>query len=338
MTRSLVFGAIVACTVGPLALSAAQAQDNFYEGKTVNIVIGTAGGGSLSLAAEMVGRHLGKHIPGNPTVINTQMPGGAHQIATNHVYAAAEPDGLTILAANPNVGVAQLAGLETVQFDVTKFNWLGSSGADGAMFAIRASLPYQTFEEIQNLDTPLVAGTTGPGSNAHDFPLLLEEFAGAKLRLVPGYPSNGDILLALERGEADTWAALGTTVHRQAETGAVRPLVRSRTALPGYEDLPVDEDLATNETGKRLFGIRGIPLSIGRAFAVGPNVPEDRVAILREAFRATIEDPDFLAEAEQAGIVMSYISYEDIEAGFADLLDQPPEVLEAMNTYLKVGD
>lgn len=339
MTRTLVLGAVVACAIGPLAqLGAAQAQDNFYEGKTVNVVIGTAGGGSLSLAAEMVGRHLGKHIPGNPTVINTQMPGGAHQIATNHVYTVAEPDGLTILAANPNVGVAQLAGLETVQFDVTEFQWLGSSAPDGAMFAIRTDLPYESFEEIQNLDTPLVAGTTGPGSNAHDVPLLLKEFAGAQLRLVPGYPSNGDIRLAIERGESDTYAALAQTVHRAVEAGTVRAMVRSRTALPGYEHLPVDEELATSEIGKQLFALRGIPLSIGRAFAVGPDVPEDRVAILREAFRNTIEDPEFLEEAEQAGIYMSYISYEDVEAGFADLLSQPPEVVEAMNTYIKPGE
>ena len=126
-------------TAGMLAmpLSPAQAQADFYKGKTISIVIG-AKTGSLAVAAQIVGRHLGKHIPGNPTVINRQMPGGAHLNATNNIFNVADADGLTILAANPNVAMGQLAKLPNVRFDVNKFIWLGSSGPDGSMFSIRA--------------------------------------------------------------------------------------------------------------------------------------------------------------------------------------------------------
>ena len=136
-------------------VSTAQAQTDFYKGKTVSIVIG-AKGGSLTTAAQIVGNHLGKHIPGNPNVIQVQMPGGAHLVATGNVFNVSEPDGLTILAANSNVAVAQIAKLPQVRFDMTKFQWLGSSGPDGAMIAIRAEIT-----AIETTGTTTTAGTTG---------------------------------------------------------------------------------------------------------------------------------------------------------------------------------
>jgi tripartite-type tricarboxylate transporter receptor subunit TctC len=328
-------GVIAGMLVTPL--SPAHAQNDFYKGKTISIVIG-AKTGSLAVAAQVVGRHLGKHIPGNPTVINRQMPGGAHLNATNHIFNVAEPDGLTILAANPNVAMGQLAKLPNVRFDASKFIWLGSSGPDGSMFAIRASLPFKTFQEMRDAGKEFVAGTTGPGSNAHDMPLLLKEFAGLKIRLVAGYAANSDILLAVERGESDAYSALATTIQLAVDRGAVRPLVRSRTPVPGWNQLPTDESLATDPTGRALMAIRGIPQSIGRAFAVRPGTPPERVAMLREAIAKTIKDPAFLAEAEKAKIHMEYISADAVTKMFGELLNQPPQVLEAMNKYLKVGE
>src|SRR6202166_5352947 len=132
------------CLLAPLALSPAHAQSDFYKGKTISVVIG-AKTGSLALAGQIVAQHLGRYIPGNPTVIFRQMPGGAHLGATGYVYTAAEPDGLTILAANPRVGMAQLAGLPQVRFDVQQFEWLGSSGSDGAAVSLPGDPPYNTF-------------------------------------------------------------------------------------------------------------------------------------------------------------------------------------------------
>jgi tripartite-type tricarboxylate transporter receptor subunit TctC len=337
--RLMLQAGVVASVIGVLAMPSTQAraQADFYKGKTVSIVIG-AKTGSLFIAAQLVGRHLGKHIPGNPAVITRQMPGGAHLNATNHIFNVAEPDGLTILAANPNVAMGQLAKLPNIRFDAAKFIWLGSSGPDGSMFAIRASLPFKTFQEMRDSGKEFVAGTTGPGSNAHDMPLLLKEFAGLKIRLVAGYAANSDILLAVERGESDAYSALATTIQLAVDRGAVRPLVRSRTPVPGWNQLPTDESLATNDTGRSLMAIRGIPQSIGRAFAVRPGTPPDRVAMLKEAIAKTIKDPAFLAEAEKAKINMEYISADEVTKMFAELLNQPPRVLEAMNKYLKVGE
>jgi tripartite-type tricarboxylate transporter receptor subunit TctC len=215
------------------------------------------------------------------------------------------------------------------------FEWLGSSGADGVMLSIRPDLPYKTWDELMKSGRELVAGTTGPGSNAHDFPLLLKEFAGAKFKLVSGYPANSDILLALERKEVDVWAALGTTIKLAADRGAVRPLVRGRTAIPGFEKLPVDEDLATSQVGKSIMAIRSSPLTIGRAFAVPPGTPADRVKILREAFAKALQDKELLADAQKAKIAMSHIPAENVAKMFAALMQQPAEVQKEMVKYIK---
>ncbi len=326
---------VLACMVLAIVWGGpAWGQANFYEGKTITIYVG-AKSGSLAIATQIVAHHLPKYIPGKPAVIVQHMPGAAHLLATNQVFNVAKRDGLALLAANPNVAIAQLSKVEQARFDVRNFQWLGSSGADGVAFSIRADLPYKTFEELRKADRELVAGTTGPGSNAHDFPLLLKEFAGAKLKLVAGYPANSDVLLAIERKEVDSWSALASTVRPAMERGTVRALVRGRVAAPGFEHLPVDEDLATSPLGKALMGIRAAPMAIGRAFAAPPGTPADRLAILRDAFGKALKDPELQAEGNKAKITFQHISHEQVLKDFTGLLNQTPETLKEMGKYIK---
>lgn len=328
--------AMLSFSIVILIAPSTRAQTNFYEGKTVTLIIGAKGAGSLIAATQIVAHHLGKHIPGKPVVIVQEMPGAAHLLATNNVFNVAKPDGLTLLASNPNVAIAQLAKVEQVRFDVRKFHWLGSTGADGVALSIRADLPYKNFEDIRKANQDLIVGTTGPGSNAHDFPLLLKEFAGAKFKLVSGYPSNGDVQLALQRKEVDAWAALATTIKLAVDQGIVRAIVRGRVATPGFENLPVDEDLATSALGKAVMGIKAAPLAIGRAFAVPPATPADRVAALREAFAKVVKDPEFLAEGKKAKIDFNYISPDQVLKDFTALLNQTPDTLKEMGKYIKL--
>src|SRR5437763_2550596 len=322
-----------------LAPLSARAQADFYKGKTVTVVVGSRVTGTLALAAQIVARHLGQHIPGNPTSILRQMPGGAHLNATNYVFNVAEADGLTILAANPAVATAQLMKVAAVRFDVRKFEWLGSSGAEGAMFSIRPDLPYKTFQELKGAQQELIVGTTGPGSNSHDVPLLLKEFAGLKLKLLTGYAANPDIRLALERKEVDSWTSMATTIRLAAERGIVRPLVRSsRAPVPGLDHLPIDEDLATSDLGRSLMVIRGTPLSIGRPFAVRPGTPAERVAMLRDALAKTVADPKFLADMTTAQIDTYHIGADEVAQRFNAMINQPPAVVDAMGKYIKAGE
>ena len=290
------------------------------------------------MSAQILTRHWGRYIPGNPNVILRQMPGGAHLNATNHVFNVAEPDGLTILAANPQVAMAQLFKMPAVRFDARQFIWIGSSGSDAALLAIHPAIPYKSFKDIQNAKQELVIGTTGPGSNAHDVPLLLKEFAGAKFKLVSGYAANTDIKLALERREVDGWTALATTVRMAGEQGTVRPIVRSsRAPIAGLDHLPVDEDLATSDLGRALMVVRGSPLGIGRPFGLRPGTPADRVAILRDALGKALADPKFRAEMKTAQIEIHHITTEAVTKAFNGMINQPPQVLEAMSKYLKSG-
>src|SRR5262245_23759862 len=295
----------------------AHAQADFYKGKTVSIVVGARAVGSLSVSAQALARYMGQYLPGNPTVILRQMPGGAHLNATNHVFNVAEPDGLTILAANPQVAMAQLFKMSAVRFDIRQFMWIGSSGADAALLAIHPSLPYKTFEDLKNAKEELSFGTTGPGSNSHDVPFLLKEFAGAKFKMVSGYAANSDIKLALERREVDGWTALGATIRLLGEQGVVRPMVRSsRTPIKGLDHLPVDEDLATSDLGRSLMAIRGAPLGIGRPFGLRPGTPADRVAMLRDSLAQALADPKFLAETKNAQIDVGHLTAEEVTKAF----------------------
>lgn len=309
-------------------------QVSFYEGKTIRIVVGTASGGTID-AARFIAQHLGKYIAGNPSVIVQSMPGGAHIVATNYVFNVAKPDGLTLLAANPNVAIAQLIKVEGVRFDVRGFEWLGSSGADGVVMTIRSDLPYNSFEEMRNSGQELKVGSTGPGSNAHDFPLLLKEFAAANFRFVSGYPASTDILLAIERKEVDVWAAFAAAVRPVVQRGLVRPLVRARVPTPGFDQLPVDETLTSDPIGKALMSIKTAPLAMGRAIAATPGTPAERVAILREALAKVLADPEVGALGRKAQMDLRHIAAAEIRKGMSAILNQSPQTEKEMVKYLK---
>ena len=191
--------------------SAGWGQAEFYRGKTISMVVGSRLTGTLGISALAVSHHLGKHIPGNPTVILRQMPGGAHLNATNYAFNVAEADGLTILAGTRRSRSHSCSRCLRCG-SICGSSPGGSSGADGVLFAIRSDLPYKTFKDLQSATPELIVGSTAPGSNSYDTPMLLKQFAGATLRLISGYAANGDIRLALERKEVDGWTALATTV------------------------------------------------------------------------------------------------------------------------------
>jgi len=316
--------------------SQAWPDDAFYQGKRITILISTQSSGSM-VAARIISQHLGKYIPGNPTILVQPMLGGGHMVATNHVFNIAKPDGLTLLAANPNVAIAQLVKEDAVRFDVTKFAWIGSSGSDGVVLTIRSELPYTTFGQVQRADRDLLVGTTAVGSNAYDFPLLLKEFAGARFKFVSGYPANPDIVLAIERKEVDVWAAFAASVRPVVQQGTVHPLIRSSVPSPGFEQLPVDETFTTNPVGKALMAIKAAPLAIGRAIAAPPGTPPERINLLRKALAATLRDVELQADFRKSQIDFGHISGDEVLRGFTALMRQPPEVQQQLVKYIKFG-
>src|SRR5438045_504895 len=224
---------IGALGVLPLAAAAQPTQVPNFAGKTVTIVVGYKPGGGYDATARLMARHLTDHLPGKPTVIVQNMPGGNSIIAANHMYNVAKPDGLTIGTFNRNLPIAQLTRVQGVKYDMTKFAWIGSAANEATILAIRNDLPYKNFDELRKAKEPVVIGSTGPGANTHDFPLLLKDLLGLNLKIVSGYSSSADIMLAVERKEVDGRAGSYTSLKPFIDRKLVRTVNRVRSNEPG---------------------------------------------------------------------------------------------------------
>jgi tripartite-type tricarboxylate transporter receptor subunit TctC len=309
-----------------------------FAGKTVTIIVGYKPGGGYDATARLLARHLPKHIPGRPSVIVQNMPGANSVIAANHVYNVAKPDGLTIATFNRNLPIAQLTGVEGVKYDMTKFAWIGSAANESTILAIRADLPYKTFDELRKAKETVVIGSTGPGANTHDFPLLLKELVGVNLKIVSGYSSSADIMLAVERKEVDGRAGSFTSLRPFIERGVVRPVVRARSTEPGIDQLPVDESFAPNPRAKAIMALRSAPELVARPYVMPPKTPADIVKVMREAFAKAIQDPELVAEGKKSKMELEYTSGDQAQKILADVMNQPKDLVQEFAKYIKFGE
>ena len=330
--RSLLFAVLAAI---PLA---GFAQSSPYAGKTVTIIVGYKAGGGYDATARLLARHLPKHIPGKPTVIVQNMPGANSMIAANHVYNVAKPDGLTIGTFNRNLPVAQLTKVDGVKYDMTKFAWIGSAASECTILALRSDLPYKSVEELKKAKEPLVIGATGPGANTYDFPLLLKEFLGLNLKIVTGYQSSADIMLAIERKEVDGRAGSFTSIRPFIDRKLVRPLLRARADEPGVEQLPIDEDLAPSPRAKAIMALRSAPELVARPYVMPPKTPAEIVKAMREAFARTIDDPELVAEGKKSKIDLEYTPGDQAQKILADVMNQPKDLVQEFAKYIKFGE
>lgn len=309
-----------------------------FEGKTVTIVVGYKAGGGYDSTARLLARHLPKHLPGRPNVIVQNMPGANSIIAANHMYNVAKPDGLTIGTFNRNLPIAQLTKVNGVKFDVTKFQWVGSAANESTVLAIRSDLPYKTFEDLKKAKEPIVIGSTGPGANTHDFPLLLKELLGMNFKIVSGYSSSSDIMLAVERKEVDGRAGSFTSLRPFIDRNLVRPVVRARTSEAGIEQLPVDENLAPNARAKAIMALRSAPEQVARPYVLPPATPADIVKVVREAFAKAIADPQLAAEGKKSKMDLEFLPGDQAQKILVEVLDQPKELVEEFTKYIKFGE
>jgi tripartite-type tricarboxylate transporter receptor subunit TctC len=314
------------------------AQSAPYEGKTITIVVGFKAGGGYDRTARILARHLPKYLPGKPNVIVQNMPGANSITAANHVYAVAKPDGLTIGTFNRNLVLAQLTNVPGVKYDMTKFAWIGSAASETTILAIRSDLPYKSFEELRKSGKPVVIGATGPGANTYDFPLLLKEFLGVNFKIVSGYSSSADIMLAVERKEVDARAGSYTSLRPFIDRKLVHPVVRARAVEAGIEQLPVDENLAPNARAKAIMALRSAPEVVGRPYVMTPGTPDALLKLVREAFAAALKDPELVAEATKAKMELEYTSGEETLKILTEVLSQPKDVVDEFSKYIKFGE
>jgi tripartite-type tricarboxylate transporter receptor subunit TctC len=324
-----------------VALGAAgPASAQYYAGKTVTIVVGYKTGGGYDRTARLLARHLPKYIPGSPKVIVQNMPGANSLIAADYVYNAAKPDGLTLGTFNRNLPIAQLTKVQGVKYDMTKFAWIGSAASESTILAIRNDLPYKTIDDLKKIpaDKPLVIGATGPGANTYDFPLLLKELVGINIKIVSGYSSSADIMLAVERKEADGRAGSLSSIQQFIDRKLVHPVVRSRAVEPGIENLPVDESLAPNARAKAIMALRSAPEVVGRPYVMHPETAPEIVKTMRKAFADTIADPKLKAEAKKAKTELNFVDGDEALKVMHEVLNQPKDVVAEFSKYIKFGE
>ena len=333
MKRSLALAALLAA-----ALAAPLAAAQSYAGKTVTVIVGFKPGGGYDAVARMLARHLSQHLAGAPNVIVQNMPGGNSIIAANYLYNIAKPDGLTLGTFNRNLPIAQLTGVSGVKFDMRQYAWIGSVANETTILAVRSDLPYRSFDELRRAKEPVVVGSTGPGANTYDFPLLLKDLLGVNLKIVSGYSSSSDIMLAVERKEVEGRAGSYSSLKPFIDRGLVRPLIAARSTSTTVKDLPVDESFAPSPRAKAIMALRSAPEQIARPFVLPPRTPAPLVKAMRDAFAATLADPALLAEGRKAQLDFELTSADEALKVLHEVFGQPKDVVEEFSKYVKFGE
>jgi len=324
---------ILGVTIG---FTATWAADPFYQGKTIQYVISMNPGGGFDLYGRLLARHLGHHIPGDPGFVVQNMPGAGSLIAANLIYERQPGDGLTMVMLHYGVVTQALVGHAAARFDPLKYIWIGDPTVGGLpqVLWMRSDLPIQSVEDVKKAEQPLRLGSTGVGIGSGMAAEFLK-YLGFPVKLVLGYRSSSEVLLALERKELDGYfisqATMQQVYRRYIDGGVVRPIL-ALGKEPRLKPLPgvpaIGEDTPLTAQQKELYDFLVASLALLRVHAVPPGTPEDRVKILREGFMKALADPRLLEEAARLKIVVAPVSGEEVTQHVRQLAEASSETKE----------
>jgi len=324
-----------------LQAESALSQENFYKGKTIRLIVGLAPGGGFDAYSRVIARHMGKHIPGNPTTVVDNMPGAASLLAANYVYKAAKPDGLTIGNFIGGLSFQQMLGLPGVEFDAPKFEFLGVPAQDNFMIGVAKSTGITSIDQWKASGTVIKIGGVAPGGGTDDIPKLLKATLGLPLQLVSGYKGTGPVRLAFNAGEVqgacNSWESFKSTWRAEMERGEVVLLVQANLKPhPEVPNVPWAVDLAKTEDAKKMIltsaRVNGV---LNRFYVLPPGTPKDRVRLMRKAFMDTMKDPEFLADTQKAKLDLDPIDGAEIEKQVRELFKLEPALVGKMKEILK---
>jgi tripartite-type tricarboxylate transporter receptor subunit TctC len=331
MTRIASCIAIVALLAG-LALTrqpaAAQTVAEFYKSKQVSVLIGFGPGGANDAWARALARHMGRHIPGNPTLVPQNMPGAGTLKLANHLYNVAAKDGSVFGLINRGIPLEPLLGGDA-QFDPLQMNWIGSPDKDTTVCAARKDAQVQTMEDL--FAKELVVGATGSGADTAIYPEFLAEFLGMKFRTIKGYPGSNEIVLAMERGEVQGICVAYESLARQrlARDGQINILFQAALqkdpSIPA--GIPLALDLARSDAERKALELFLSRVALGRPFVAPPGLVAERIAALRGAFMATMNDPDFVEETKKLRLVVDPIPGERLTEILSEIYKTPKDVV-----------
>lgn len=323
---------LLAVGIGAAASVGASAQpaEQFFKGKALRFTVVYEPGGTYDLYSRLLIAHLPKHVPGNPTIIIQYMPGAGGMVGTVNLYEKAERDGTQLGMLPRDIALNQMLHPQDARYDARRFAWIGRIATYTGVMFIMSRTGVKTADDLRRI--PVVVGSWGNSTDSFVTPTLLNALAGTRFKIVTGYRGAADVDLAIERGEADarvaSWTALKTTRGEWLKDGSI--VVPFQTGLQRHADLPqlpLIGDLATSDDGRRILQFMNSDASVGWNAIVPPDVPADRVAVLRGAFDATMHDPDFLADAQKLGLEIVAGRGEEVQKAIEQTLATPPELV-----------
>jgi tripartite-type tricarboxylate transporter receptor subunit TctC len=331
-TRGLLLG--LACLLAAM-IRPARAED-FYKGKTITLMVGSAEGGGYDQYARLLARHMGRYIAGEPGIVVKNQPGAGGMVMANAMYATVPRDGLTIGMMVRDNPLEPVLGNPAAKFKPEDFTWLGTSSGyedDAFCFVVRADTGIMSIEDLQRPGRPTIFGSQAAGGSETDVVLIAREVFRLNLQLIRGYRSSTDVLLALRRGEIEGRAITTSTLQKNMadwlKEGRLRYLMQvgHETRWKGLPDVPTARELARTPEDKALLELAEIPFLMSRPFLAPPGIPAAQASILTHAFMLAHQDPDYLREAKEMQLDVSPLGSEDIGKLMARIAQTPPAVI-----------
>jgi tripartite-type tricarboxylate transporter receptor subunit TctC len=319
----------------------AQTVEEFYRSKSITMLVGSAAGGGYDIYGRVFARHMSRHIPGNPGIIVKNMPAAAGLAAASALYATADKDGSVIAAFTNGAAMDPLFGNPGARFDAQKFNWLGSIGKLQNVCATWHQSPLKTIEAARAREV-IVAGA-GATSNTAIVPKVLNALIGTKFKLIAGYDAGTGLTLAMERGEAEgvcglSWSTIKVSRPHWIRDKLLNVIVQmGLTKLADLPEVPSALDLVSDSDNKDVLTLILIRQEAGRPFAAPPGVPAERIAALRQAFEATLVDPEFRTDAEKAQLEIEPLTASEIEQFLARAYSAPPAIVRKAAALVEPG-
>jgi tripartite-type tricarboxylate transporter receptor subunit TctC len=341
MARTLAWAAVAAAgSLWALGAAPADAQPAAepFAGKSVSMIIGFGPGGGYDLWGRTVARHIGKHLPGKPTVVPQNMPGAGSYVAASHIYNVAPKDGTVMGIIARDAALGPLSGAPGARFDATKLSWIGSPTKEHNVCIAFHTAKVKSVAELR--DVELILGDTGPGTGTRSYPKVLSDLLGFKFKLVSGFKSSSDVFLAMERGEVEgICESLDSVLNRKPKWIADKTVTvllqagdKPDPRLPG---VPLVFDLARSAEERQVLEYLYAGQGIGRPFVAPPDLPAERLAMLRTAFNATMKDPEFTADAKRSKLDLEPEDGEHLAALINKIYATPKPIIERVSRLIK---
>jgi len=332
---------IITSLVAPSTDALAQSAADFYKGRAIDLYIGYSVGGAYDLYARVIGRHLGAHIPGSPTVVPKNLEGAGSLRLANYLYRVAPHDGSAIGTIGRGIAFDPLLIGQGDAFDAQKFNWIGSANNEVSVCVALRQSGITKFEDLFTKD--LTVGGTGTSADTDQFPRVLNSVLGTHFKIVEGYPGGNDIILAMERGEVQgrcgwSWSRVKSTHRSWIEDKRMIVLVQlSLEKHPELLDVPLVLDFAKADEQRQILKMIFARNVMGRPYLAPPNVPPDRIAALRDAFAAIMTDKDFLAEASKIDLEINPVSGVKVEQLVKEVYAAPTDIIAKAKAAAAAG-